>query len=201
MGELEEHVLRSRLAGRHDAQTFAELVDHGWTPRDVRLALVRASHGPTVHGPDPTALAPGGQPGAASAWSRGLLPAAALLAAVPTVAVSVVALPMLLAVVVIFTGAPAPWAMSTVGSLETVVGVLPWLVLTYLAALVLLIVHLARRRPRDAWGRPAPRPRSSSVLTGMTIGMLAASPFLAVGGFLLLLMMAAVCGQTPGICR
>jgi len=201
MGELEEHVLRSRLAGRHDAQTFAELVDHGWTPRDVRLALVRASHGPTAHGPGPTTLAPAGQPGPASAWSRGLLPAAAVLAAVPTVAVSVVALPMLLAVIVIFTGAPAPWAMSTVGSLDTVVGVLPWLVLTYLAALVLLIVHLARRRPRDAWGRPAPRPRSTSVLTGLTIGMLAASPFLAVGGFLLLLMMAAVCGQNPGICR
>lgn len=201
MGELEAHVLRSRLAGRHDAQTFAELVDHGWTPRDVRLALARASQGPTAHGSGATTLAPGGQPGPASAWSRGLLPAATLLAAVPTVAVSAVALPMLLAVVVIFTGAPAPWAMSTVGSLETVVRVLPWLVLTYLAALVLLIVHLARRRPRDAWGRPAPRPRSTSVLTGLTIGMLAASPFLAVGGFLLLLMMAAVCGQTPGICR
>lgn len=207
MGELEEHVLRSRLAGRHDAQTFAELIDHGWSPRDVRLALVRVSQSPTSQGPATPRTAvrstvdPYGRPGPAPAWTRAVLPAATLLAAIPTVTLAVVALPVLLAVVVIFAGASASWATSSVLALESVVTAAPWLMISYLVAIALLVVHLARRRPRDPWGRPAPRPRSTRVLSGLTVGMLVATPLLVAGGFVLFLMVAVVCGETPRICR
>lgn len=202
MGQLEEHVLRSRLAGRHDAQTYAELVDHGWTPRDVRLAILRASHESPALGAAPSGtVVAGGAATPAPGWSRALLPVAALLAAVPTVAVSVVAIPMLLAVAVVLAGGPAPWTTSTVTTLYSVVGALPWLMLCYVASLALLLVHVARRPARDRWGRRPPRPRSTSVLAGLTTGMLVTAPVLAIGGFGLFVMVAMICGQTPGICR
>lgn len=200
MGQLEEHVLRSRLAGRHDAQTYAELVDHGWTPRDVRLAILRASHESPAHGTAPPGSVAGAS-GPAPGWSRALLPVAALLAAVPAVAVAAVAVPMLLAVAVVLAGGPAPWTTSTVVTLYSVFGALPWLMLSYVASLTLLLVHVVRRPDRDRWGRRPPRSRSTSVLAGLTTGMLAVAPVLGTGGFGLFVMVAMVCGQTPDVCR
>lgn len=155
--------------------------------RDLRLARYRA-----------TATVPGGAAAAAAgpASPHRLLLVATVLAGIPAALVLGATLSVLFTTLTLPLGLPGWWERGSWNLVVTTFMLGPWLAASCVAAVVLLLVELARPRPRDGWGRTAARGRPAVALMGSTVGLVALVPLIAVSGFMLFLASAYVCASS-----
>jgi len=159
------------------------------SPRELRLARYRAS-----------ASTAGAASPAGPAAPRRLLVAATVLAGAPAALVLGATLSALMVTLTLPLGLPGWWGRGSWNLVVTTFTLGPWLAASCVAAVVLLLVELARPQPRDDWGRVAVRGRPSVALMVSTLGLVALTPLLAFSGFMLLLASAYVCGASSATC-
>lgn len=161
------------------------------SPRDQRLASYRSAW-----------LAPGGRSGtgATDARPRRLLITATVLAGIPASLVLGAALSALGTILTLPLGLPSWWGQASWNLVVSTFTLGPWLLASWVSAVVLLLVDLVRPQPRDGWGRPLPRGRGSVALMSSTLGLIALVPVVAVSGFLLFLASAYVCSTSSATC-
>lgn len=161
------------------------------SPRDQRLALYRSAS-PTL----------GGRSGAGTTdgQPRRLLVTAAVLAGIPASLVLGATLSVLGTMLTLPLGLPTWWGQASWNLVVSTFTLGPWLLASWVSAVVFLLVDLVRPQPRDGWDRPLPRGRGSVALMSSTLGLLALVPVVAVSGFLLFLASAYVCSTSSATC-
>lgn len=160
------------------------------SPRDQRLAQYRSASAPVGRAVS----------GAAAAPPRRLLVTAAVLAGVPASLVLGATLSALATTLTVPLGLPAGWGRGSWNLALSTFALGPWLAISCVSAVVLLLVDLVRPQPRDAWGRAVPRSRPTIALMASTVGLVALVPVLAVSGLVLFLTSAYVCTTSSATC-